>query len=497
LFGSVKITTPSKDELDNFYRYFIQVSKEKPRAKVEQTVVSEPLGPRVVIVGAGLAGLSAAYELRKHFDVMVLESAKRVGGRVHTLQKGFGKVFAEAGGEWIHPAHRFVHNYVKEFKLKLDPDANATVFLDDAYLRPLETEEKNIHGLAALRNAIESYTKKIRYFEPPEESALKNLDDLSFLEFLVNKLKASPSAISYLRIYYRTQMTVELEDISAPHVLYEEALPQGKLEDEFRINGGNRRLPYAFRKALGERILCQALVKRIEYTSRPAKVFYQAGQREMSLEAEHVIIAIPANQVRNIIFDPCLPREKANAYKQIAPGRQMKIIMKVSQEVWQRKVAGVPEPFDEALTNRAACFLYQGSHGVDSRDSLLTAYVAGRHADELQALPTSERARVGRMIAAEIWGNTTTGLKEGRTIPWCWNDQPRIGGSYAYFAPGQMTRVRPQLRKAVGCIHFAGEHTAIWQGYMNGAIESGLRAAAEIDPRVEEKHRHLLISRSS
>jgi len=495
LFESISSTPIKREDLLRYIRKtestltasMAQIM-EQQRAKAGRPAAGQP---RVVIVGAGLAGLSAAYELRKHFDVTILESAKRVGGRVHTLRKEFGKAYAEVGGEWIHPAHRFVYHYLNEFRLNLDPDPNATAFLDDAYLRPLKDEKATIPGLAELMKKIERHTRRISYFVSPEESPLKYLDKYSFLEFL-KKLKASAAAIAYLRIYYRAQMTVELEEISALHALYEEALPQNELDDESRIEGGNWRLPDAFRRVLKQEIRLQATVTRVEHTPQSAKVFYQTSHNERPefLEAEHIVIAVPANQVRHITFVPSLPKKMADAYQQIELGRQMKIVMRVSHEVWQTWVADFRELFDEVLTNRQACFLYQSSHGAVTGDSLLTAYVAGRGADELRRLPTSERARTGRRIAGEVW---KTALEpKGKTIAWCWCDQPRIGGSYAFFAPGQMTKVRPLLGKRLGRIHFAGEHTAIWQGYMNGAIESGLRAASEIDSRVKRRYSGLL-----
>lgn len=440
---------------------------------------------RVIVIGAGLAGLTAAFELERHgHRTVVLEARPRPGGRVHTMRHPFDDGhYAEAGGEWIHPAHHYILHYVHEFSLGLQPDEGALGVLDDKGLRAREQVEAGIPGFRDLQTRLGERLREVNIFDRPDRSALAQLDRVAYGEFL-RSLGASEPALAYERCGVNTLMTADLDEISALHLLYEYGLPQPETVQS-RVRGGNSLLIDAFGKRLGNRLRLGAAASLIRHDGRGVRVHYQQSGVERVEDADHVVVAIPGTEVRRLRFDPPLVPELAAAYNNLRYGRVMKVILQARQRFWEKH----QPPFEEVITHREAGHVYHSSRGQAPPRGLLTCYVGGWGADRWGPLGAEERLRQARGLVGEIWPEAPGQIERGNS--WFWNVQNWIQGSYAYFAPGQMVSVRPWLPQPMDRVHFAGEHTAVWQGYMNGAVESGLRAAAEIEPVVGELYREL------
>lgn len=433
---------------------------------------------RVIVIGAGLAGLTAAYELqRQGHRVVVLEARPRPGGRVHTLRHPFDdRLYAEAGGEWIHPNHHHILHYVQEFSLELQRDEGALAVLSDDGLQTPEQAEARIPGFAELQKRLEEHLKEVNVFDPPDRSTLARLDRTTYSEFL-RSLGASEPAVAYERSRVNTLMTADVDEISALHMLYEYGLPQPETVQS-HVRGGNSLLIEAYGKRLGDRLRLLAPVSLIRHDGRGVRVHYQQNDLERIEDADHVVVAVPGTEVRRMRFDPPLVPELAAAYNNLRLGRAMKVVLQARQRFWEK----TQPAFEEVVTHREAGHVYHSSRGQASPRGLLTCYVGGWGADRWGPLATEERLARARGLLGEIWPGAPAEIERGTS--WFWSVQNWIQGSYAYFAPGEMSSVRPFLPQPMDRIHFAGEHTAVWQGYMNGAVESGLRAAAEIEPAV-------------
>ena len=432
-----------------------------------------PRGLSVIVIGAGLAGLAAARALeREGARVTVLEASDRVGGRVQTVRHGFeAGQHAEAGADLIEGQQALVHQLAREVGLKpkrilrdgftyYGPDASGR---DRVWRSPSIWTE----ATKRLKVHIDRYKAAGRRWDSGVAAALgsRSVADWLHRERVGHSVEAG---VRSLRGFF----LADPEDLSLL-ALVDQFSDGAPGEDEFyRIAGGNDLLPRAIAAALNGRVILQARVRTIRLDGRRVRAGFSLGGRLSEVAADFAVVAVPATTARRIRFTPGLPAPQRAALAGLRYGPATRVLLQFARPFW--RAAKRPRAFGSGLPIGA---VWDGSEDQRGPSAILTLLAGGRASVQCRAIIADEGP--AGIVARLRWLGKPTPLQ----AMWhtSWEDNPLAGGGYAVFPPGFDPALRAWLRRPAGRIMFAGEHTSDkWQGYMNGAIESGYRAAAEI-----------------
>jgi monoamine oxidase len=437
---------------------------------------------RVVVVGAGLAGLTAAYELdRKGWDVTVLEARDRVGGRCRTFRKElrFGQV-AEAGGEFIDAAHDAVRGYADSFGLELDDlrktkqDSLPGAIYADGKRKPYDkvVDAALKAELDRFDEQIDGYAKAIDVADPARTGA--GLDTRSVADVL-DDLTLDPDARALIEADLRTEYTVEPDKLSLLFHVVLSALTADASDDDierYRIRGGNDRLPNAFADRLRDSLALSSPVESIQ--SRQSRVRVVAGRDKV--DADFCVVATPLPVLRDMELDVQLPRPVRDAIATLQYGQVTKTALQYKGRFWiDDGLSG------DTITDLPIQATYDATGSQPGDAGVLMTYSAGDVGARIGA--ADPRARIDAAVeqVAEMYPRSDRDFARGATI--AWGRERFTRGSYSAWAPGQYTAFWPALRRAYGRVYFAGEHTDLWASYMEGAVRSGRRVADAIEAR--------------
>ncbi len=443
----------------------------------------------VTIIGAGLAGLAAAYDLHKAgWQTTVLEARNRVGGRVYTLHAGFqGGQYAEGGGEFVEDFHHRMLAFAREFNLDLDPvggmdDWSEWVALagkggaaNDAAVWGVDVaaEEKKIWvALAALGRRVPDVER------PQDSSEAAALDAQSVAGWL-NTLDVHPLAKQVFIARMRSEYTVEPEALSLLDLARWGAFYYHEPDRErsaFRIRGGNDQIAWAIAKQLPD-VRMQSVVTEVYWTESGVEVVYEdrtGGQAALKPQiSDQVILAIPLKPMRTIKFEPALPPDYAEMIANVGYGSVTKVLIQYSQRLWAN------QGWDgHLMTDLPITCIWHPTEQQGGDGGILTIYTGANAGAAFTAMSDEERIQTAIVQVEQVCPGSSQSVIAAQTM--AWNNEPFTQASYAAFAPGQVTAYWQRLRTPLGRLHFAGEHTAVHQGYMEGALESGQRAAKEI-----------------
>jgi monoamine oxidase len=487
---------------------------------------------RVLVLGAGLAGLTAAYRLyRAGHDVTVLEARARPGGRIETIRSPLPDgVHAEAGAVFIGSSHLLVLGYCKLFGVQLSPLPNDTAGMAIWYfngarvvnamapasgwpvtgLTPAEAAAidsgAGILGLWALYffPAVEEVRKHPRFTRVPE--ALVKYDQVSVAGFLKNA-GASDGAITMLRQGYfdlwgegidQTSALMLLRDIGInvlpPHMKLSGAFdppPAGAPPpaangppppQSFTATGGNETIPQAFAAHLAGKIRYNNAVVRIEPGAASVAVICRTDAGPARYVADYVVCALPFATLRDVEVDPPFSPEKQRAISGLRMTSVCRVYAPMSTRTWTMPGGppnAAPVTIDTASTDLASQWLHDPTIVQPGTIGVIESYTAGARARAMAALSEADRQTLVRSQIALAFPGGGAPLSGGTTK--VWDEDPWARGGYCWFAPGEMRALMPHIAGAEGRIHFAGDHTSPSPAWMEGAIESGHRAAQEVN----------------
>lgn len=432
-------------------------------------------GTSVIVAGAGLAGLSAARELESRgASVTVIEARGRVGGRVWTLRDGFAsRQHAEAGADLIEDEQEHVLRLARELGLTPVRILRAGF----GFYGPDARGRRRIHtSPAALAEVGRYLADDIRDFKLAEErwdsAVAARLIALSVARWL--DLIDAPASIRAGMRGFRGFFLADPEELSLLPLIeqFAESGPPGR-GCIFRIPQGADRLATEMARRLRGRVLLETIVRRIARRERGVTVTVddRSGRRS-DLTADFVVCAMPASTAREVHFEPALPEPQHDAIAHLRYGCATRLVLQFDRRFWRKPKR--PIAFGTDLPTGA---VWDGNEQQRGRQGMLSFLAGGRASAALQDILAREGDE--GVIRRIEWLGKPARLLASRTV--VWEDDPWARGGYAYFDPAFDPLWRAWLARPAGPIVFAGEHTSIAsQGYMNGAIETGLRAAAEI-----------------
>ena len=437
-------------------------------------------GTSVIVAGAGLAGLSAARELEaRGAAVTVVEARDRVGGRVWTLRHQFaGRQHAEAGADLIEEEQEHVLTLAKALGLKPVRILRESF----GYYGPDARGRRRVQtGLGAMAKVAKLLEPTIRDFKLAEQRwdspIAARLGRHSVMQWL--ERANAPVALREGVRGFRGFFLADPEDLSMLPLIeqFAESGPPGRGRI-YRIDGGNDRLATTMAKRLRGAVLLGTVVRRIRRHENRVTVTVEAlGKPHTELTADYVVCALPASTARGVFFDPPLPEPQRHAIEHLRYGCATRLLLQFDRRFWNKR--GRPIAFGTDLPTGA---VWDGNEQQRGPQGILSFLAGGNASKGLQDILHAEGER--GVIRQLDWLGRPARLIASQTI--AWDHDPLARGGYAYFDPGFDPSWRAWLARPAGRIVFAGEHTSVKsQGYMNGAIESGLRAAAEISALVD------------
>ncbi|HEY3251919.1 MAG TPA: FAD-dependent oxidoreductase [Ignavibacteria bacterium] len=419
--------------------------------------------PKVVIIGAGFAGLAAAYRLKqKGADVTVLESRNRYGGRVFSFEiDKKEKLVIELGAEWVGASHERLIGLCNEFGLKLFNNQFDTHLIYAGQYYPKgkwDFEEGWKAKFNKLMNDYKNFTEEDK----------KKLDKMDWWRFLLN-MDISERDLQIRELMDSTDFGETIRQVSAFAALAEYAESSEKNEMDYKIKGGNSRLADKFVDKIGnENIKLSHKVTEIIQHDGGVNVVCDNGT---SFGADSIICAIPTFSMSRIKWTPGLPEEKLDAINSLQYARISKHAVLFSERFWK------DEAFD-MVTDVYGHYFYHATKSQKSEKGALISYTIGDKADVISRQNKKFRTRMISETLQPAFGDVSSKIVD--QVDYYWGGDRQTRGAYALYGRGQWFTVMPVLKEKFMNVHFAGEHIADWQGFMEGAIVTGEEAADSI-----------------
>ena len=445
-------------------------------------------GKKVVVLGAGLAGLTAAYELQAlGYEVTLIEARDRIGGRVWTKRDGFEDgQYAEIGAVRVPDVHDRTIAYCDMLGLALDeiPPGDPLYYIDGQRFMHVEGQPWPIMGLNAdeadkdlgalwgtyIAGAFGEFGNP-RDDTFPAAGAVEKYDAVVYTDFL----RQRGASDAFLKLYGSDNGS-EISTIGTLAWMAAESADRD-WDKTFHIRGGNDQLPLKLAEKIGlDRIMLSSKVTKIAHRDDGVTVTYEQGGAEQTIDGDWLVCALPFSTLRDVTIEPAFSDDKMKAIRELFMMNAGRGYIQTNTRFWEAEGIG---GLKIAKTDTKVERLWNLSDVMPagSTKGMIVSYTQNHNADAYCDIPEADREAYTLDEVEKFFPE----IKAEKRVffHFCWSEDPWARGAWTDILPGQWW-IFAATRKPEGRVVFAGEHTSVWAGWMQGAIESGQRAADEI-----------------
>ena len=450
--------------------------------------------PRIVVIGAGLAGLTCAYRLKQAgYAAQVYEASDRLGGRCWSIRGAFadGQI-AEHGGELIDQGHNAIRNLVHEFGLTLDnllrAEANGTDLRGYFNGSPYSIDDIT-DDLKQVWQKIHSDTSAAGYPTTFDSSTQRGreLDRMSIVDWIEESVPGGMGSRlgQLLDVAYNIEYGAESSVQSSLNLLYLLGFAGqgqlrlfGKSNEKYHVRGGNDQIPARLGAALAAQITTGAELIAIRKTPAGGySLSVRIGSKTTTLTADKVVLALPFSILRRSVDISAagFSDRKLLAIRELGMGTNSKLHVQFRSRPWNALGCNGDTLADTGYQNT-----WEVTRAQSGASGILVDYTGGTIGASFgTGTPTQRAQKFLTQIEPVLPGLTQQW--NGRATVDFWPAYEWTRGSYSYWKVGQYTSFASIEGRQEGNAHFCGEHTSIdFQGYLNGAVETGERAAGEV-----------------
>jgi len=443
-------------------------------------------GPRIAIIGAGTAGLHAAYQLRMHgVDARVYEASGRTGGRMFTMGGFADGQIAELGGELVDTAHTTIMALAAHFGIALDDlhaEEQANALASDTF-RMGGAVLKEADLVAAFTPVAAKMDAAVTAADA-DDAEFARIDALSIDQWLAQEagLAANDVFRRLLELAYVGEYGLEVAEQSAWNLIYlmNYAMPDpfeifGESDETYHLHAGSQSIPDALAAAVGaDAIELERALAAVAPAGERFALHFETGD---DVIADHVIFALPFTKLREVDLSSVpLPADKRQVIDELGYGTNAKLMLSYTSRVWRTHGAGGTAITDEGELQAT----WDTSRGQAGQSGLLTNFVGGARGIAIGLGTAEDRAQEIEPWVEALFPGAAAAYRASSAVRQHWPSAPFHKGSYACYKPGQWSFSGTEGTR-VGRLHFCGEHTSVdFQGYMEGAAETGARAASEV-----------------
>jgi monoamine oxidase len=450
-----------------------------------------PSGSRIIVVGAGLAGLTCAYRLKQAgYTAQIYEASDRTGGRCYTGAFSDGQIY-EHGGELIDNGHIDMKQLANELGFTLDnllqAETNGTEQLGYFFGKPYTASQMS-DDLKVIWQQLHNDVSAASYPTLYNLSTPRGreLDQMSIYQWIENYVPGGHKSQlgQLLDVAYNIEYGAESKVQSSLNMLYllgyvgpGQFRTFGKSNEKFHVRGGNDQVTAALAAKVGSQITLSVPLTAIKRNSDGSYTLtFANGSGSFTKDADHVVLTLPFSILRGVDFSKAgFNQVKTWAINELGMGTNSKLHLQFGSRFWRdRGLNG------ETYSDRGYQNTWEVSRAQPGTNGILVNYTGGTPGVNAgKGTPEQAAAAFLRQVEPVLPG--ATAQWNGNVFRDYWTGYQWTMGSYSYWKVGQYTRFSGAEKEQSFNCHFAGEHTSQdFQGYLQGAVETGQRAASEI-----------------